>query len=80
MLSKISQAERVNFHMVSLYFVVFTHGFTYYVEHKGQHRRHWEMERRSDIGEIGGGDKPWETVDSGKQTEGFGGEVDQGVR
>ena len=29
---------------------------------------------RSELGEIGRGDKPWETVDSKKQTEGFGGE------
>ena len=29
---------------------------------------------RSEMGEIGGGDEPWETVDSEKQTEGFGGE------
>ena len=26
---------------------------------------------RSVLGEIGGRDKPWETVDSEKQTEGF---------
>lgn len=32
------------------------------------------MERRSELGEIGGGDKQWETVVSEKQTEGFGGE------
>ena len=32
------------------------------------------MEKRSELGEIGGGDKPWETVDSEKQTEGFRGE------
>ena len=43
------------------------------VEHKEQHEEHWKM-GRSELGEIGGGDKPWETVDSEKQTEGFGGE------
>ena len=32
------------------------------------------MERRSKLGEIGGGDEAQETVDSEKQTEGFGGE------
>lgn len=37
------------------------------------------MERRSELGEIGGRDKPWETVDSEKQTEGFGGEGDEGL-
>ena len=31
------------------------------------------MEKRSELGEIRGGDKPWETVDSEKQTEGLGG-------
>ena len=32
------------------------------------------MERKSEMQEIGGGDKPWETVDTEKQTEGLGGE------
>ena len=30
------------------------------------------MERRCELGEIGGGEEPWETVDSEKQTESFG--------
>ena len=37
------------------------------------------MERRRELGEIGGGDEPRETVDSEKQTEGFGGERDGGL-
>ena len=37
------------------------------------------MERRSELGENGGGDKPRETVDSEKQTEGFGGDGDGGL-
>ena len=32
------------------------------------------MERRRELGEIGAEDEPWETVDSEKQSEGFGGE------
>ena len=42
------------------------------MEHKEEHGGHWEMEWRSELGEIVGEDKPWETVDSEKQTEGFG--------
>ena len=34
------------------------------------------MERKSEMQEIWGGDKPWETVDSEKQSEGFGGMAD----
>ena len=37
------------------------------------------MERRSELGEIRGGDKPGETVDSEKQSEGFGREKDEGL-
>ena len=37
------------------------------------------MERRSELGEIRGGDKPRETVDSEKQTEGFGKQEDGGI-
>ena len=37
------------------------------------------MKRKSDLGEVGGGDKPRETVDSEKQTEGFGGEEGGGL-
>ena len=36
-------------------------------------------ERRSELGEIGGGDEPRETVDSEKQTECFGGERGRGL-
>ena len=42
------------------------------------HRGYGETERRSELGEIGGGDKPRETVDSEKQTEGFEGEREWG--
>ena len=37
------------------------------------------MERRSELGEIGGEDEPWEMVDSEKQTEGFGGKGGGGL-
>ena len=37
------------------------------------------MERRSELGVIKGGDKPGETMDSEKQIEGFGREVDGGL-
>lgn len=37
------------------------------------------MERRSELGEIGGGDESWETVDSEKQIEGFRGEGGVGL-
>ena len=44
MLSEISQAERVNYHMVSLI-----------LEHNKKHGGHGELERR-ELGEIGRGD------------------------
>ena len=37
------------------------------------------MEKRSELGGIGGGDKSRETVDSEKQTEDFGGEGGWGL-
>ena len=37
------------------------------------------MEGSSELREIGGGDKPWETVDSEKQTEGFRREAGRGL-
>ena len=67
MLSEISQAERVNYHMVSL---------TWGAEVITQRTLEVGEEK---LGEIGGGGEPWETVDAEKQTEGFGGEGGEGV-
>ena len=55
-----------------------SYGFTFLWSIRNNTRGHREMERRKALREIGGGDKPWETVDSEKQTEGLGGEKEEG--
>ena len=60
MLSEISQAEKDNYHVVSLI-----------CEHKEQQGDRQEKEGENE-GEVNrGGNEPRETMDSGKQTEGF---------